>query len=196
MNKNLPKAQRVGVFVDVQNIYYSARHMYGAKVNFKALLQEAVQGRTLVRAIAYVVRSEDISRAEFFQVLENLGYEVKVKDVQIFVDGSKKADWDIGIAMDMIEMAPRLDTLVLVSGDGDFVPLVEHLQRALGCRVEAMAFGKSASGKLREAANEFTDLDAHTKKFLITKPHGAKGPAGELETHHEGVDKVARGHRR
>lgn len=187
MAKNPPKAQRVGVFVDVQNMYYSARHIYNSKVNFKALLNEAVRGRTLVRAIAYVVRSEDISREEFFQVLQNLGYETKVKDVQVFVDGSKKADWDIGMAMDMIEMAPRLDTLVLISGDGDFVPLVEHLQRAMGCRVEVIAFGKSASGKLREAANEFTDLDAVSKRFLIARARPQRVPSGELETHHAGT---------
>ncbi len=195
MTKAPPKAQRVGVFIDVQNMYYSARHMYNSKVNFKALLNEAVRGRTLVRAIAYVVRSEDISREEFFQVLGNLGYEIKAKDVQVFVDGSKKADWDIGIAMDMIEMAPRLDTLVLISGDGDFVPLVEHLQRAMGCRVEVIAFGKSASGKLKESANEFVDLDASTKKFLIARAKPLR-PSGELETHHQGVERSARGHAR
>lgn len=187
MARGPPKAQRVGVFVDVQNMYYSARHIYGSKVNFKALLKEAVKGRTLVRAIAYVVRSEDISREEFFQVLNNLGYETKVKDVQVFVDGSKKADWDIGIAMDMIETAPRLDTLVLVSGDGDFVPLVEHLKRALGCRVEVIAFGKSASGKLRDAADDFTDIDSKPSKFLIAKAKPRRVPRGELETHHEGT---------
>ncbi len=198
MAKNTPKAQRVGVFVDVQNMYYSARYMYNSKVNFKALLQDAVQGRTLVRAIAYVIRTEDVGREEFFKVLENLGYEVKGKDIQVFVDGSKKGDWDIGIAMDMIELAPRLDTLVLISGDGDFIPLVEHLQRALGCRVEVIAFGKSASGKLKEAANNFIDLDANPRKYLISrmaKP-AARAPSGPLETHHEGVGQGARAQRR
>jgi uncharacterized LabA/DUF88 family protein len=128
-----------------------------------------------------------LSREEFFKVLENIGYEVKGKDLQVFVDGSKKGDWDIGIAMDMIELAPRLDTLVLVSGDGDFVPLVEHLQRALGCRVEVIAFGKSASGKLKDAADEFTDLDANPRKFLISRARPAHVRAGEIETHAAGV---------
>jgi uncharacterized LabA/DUF88 family protein len=187
-----PKAQRVGIFVDVQNMYYSARHIYNSKVNFKALLNEAVEGRTLVRAIAYVIRTEDFSREEFFKVLGNIGYEVQAKDVQTFADGSKKGDWDIGIAMDMIEMAPRLDTLVLVSGDGDFVPLVEHLKRALGCRVEVIAFGKSASGKLREAADKFTDIDVESRKFLITgarqEAPRPRGPTGPIETHHRGME--------
>ncbi len=189
MARAQPKAQRVGVFVDVQNMYYSARHIYNSKVNFKALLNEAVEGRTLVRALAYVIRTEDLSREEFFKVLENLGYEVQAKDVQTFADGSKKGDWDIGIAMDMIEMAPRLDTLVLVSGDGDFVPLVEHLKRALGCRVEVIAFGKSASGKLRDVADHFTDIDAESRKFLIAgaRPPRPIGPTGPMETHHKGM---------
>ncbi len=198
MAKNPPKAQRVGVFVDVQNMYYSARYMYNSKVNFKALLNEAVQGRTLVRAIAYVIRTEDVGREEFFKVLENLGFEVKGKDIQVFVDGSKKGDWDIGIAMDMIELAPRLDTLVLISGDGDFIPLVEHLQRALGCRVEVIAFGKSASGKLRDVANNFIDLDENPRKYLISRAARpvARAPLGLLETHYEGVGQGARSQRR
>jgi uncharacterized LabA/DUF88 family protein len=191
-----PKAQRVGIFVDVQNLYYSARHIYNSKVNFKVLLGEAIEGRTLVRAIAYVIRTEDLAREEFFKVLGNLGYEVKAKDVQIFADGSKKGDWDIGIAMDMIEQAPRLDTLVLVSGDGDFVPLVEHLKRALGCRVEVIAFGKSASGKLREVADKFTDIDANPKKYLISRKPEPRAPAGPIETHHMGVEKGVRSQRR
>ncbi len=194
--KNTPKAQRVGVFVDVQNMYYSARYMYNAKVNFKALLQDAVQGRTFVRALAYVIRTEDVGREEFFKVLENLGYEVKGKDIQVFVDGSKKGDWDIGIAMDMIEMAPRLDTLVLISGDGDFIPLVEHLQRALGCRVEVIAFGKSASGKLKEAADSFIDLDENPRKYLISRAVKPRAPEGQIETHHQGVEHSARTQRR
>jgi uncharacterized LabA/DUF88 family protein len=194
--KNTPKAQRVGVFVDVQNMYYSARYMYNSKVNFKALLQDAVQGRTLVRALAYVIRTEDVGREEFFKVLENIGYEIKAKDIQVFVDGSKKGDWDIGIAMDMIELAPRLDTLVLISGDGDFIPLVEHLQRALGCRVEVLAFGKSASGKLKEAADNFIDLDENPRKYLISRAVRPRAPEGQIETHHQGVDKNVRAQRR
>ncbi len=164
-----PKGQRVGVFVDVQNMYYSARFMYDAKVSFKAILQDAVKNRSLIRAIAYVIRTEEVKKEIFFEALANIGFEVKGKDLQIFYGGAKKGDWDIGIAMDAIELAPRLDTIILVSGDGDFVPLVQHLQKALGCRVEVMAFGKSASGKLAEAADEFLDMDQNLKRYLISK---------------------------
>ena len=164
-----PKAQRVGVFVDVQNMFYSAHHLFKQHANFQAILKEAVGGRQLVRAIAYVIKTEEFSKEPFFEALDKMGYEVNAKELQVFAGGGKKGDWDIGIAMDMIELAPRLDTLVLVSGDGDFVDLVEHLKRAMGSRVEVIAFGKSTSSKLREAADSFTDLGSNPRKFLMRK---------------------------
>lgn len=185
--KEQPKGQRVGVFVDVQNMYYSARFAYNAKVNFKSILQEAVGGRNLIRAIAYVIKAEEVEKESvFFDALGHIGFQVKSKDLQIFYGGAKKGDWDIGIAMDMIELAPKLDTVILVSGDGDFVPLVLHLQRALGCRVEVVAFGKSASSKLFEAADSFTDMDLNLKKFLIERKLERKPINQEVETHHAG----------
>ncbi len=164
---NLYKEQRVGVFVDVQNLYYSARNVYKSKVDFRAILKEAIKGKNLIRAIAYVIRADVKDEKNFFEALKNLGYEVKEKDLQIFYGGAKKGDWDIGIAMDLIELAPKLDTVILVSGDGDFVPLVRHLKHALGCYVEVMAFGKSSSQKLIEAADNYLDLDSDPQKFLM-----------------------------
>ncbi len=167
MPTKIYKQQRVGVFVDVQNMYYSAKNLYKAKVNFKAVLNEAGRGRNLIRAIAYVVEAQELKEKSFFEALLNIGFEVKAKELQVFYGGMKKGDWDIGIAMDCIELAPKLDTVVLISGDGDFKELIEHLQRALGCRVEVMAFGRSASSKLKETADEFIDLDRNYRKFLI-----------------------------
>ncbi|RLE47498.1 hypothetical protein DRJ25_02260 [Candidatus Woesearchaeota archaeon] len=161
------KAQRISVFVDVQNLFYSARALYNARVNFKSILEEATAGRMLIRASAYVIRTEEIKKEQFFDALSRIGYEIKAKDLQVFAGGAKKGDWDVGIAMDAIEQAPKIDTIVLVSGDGDFVPLVEHLRRALGCRVEVMAFEKSTNKQLKETADSFTDLGKNTKKFLI-----------------------------
>ena len=161
------REQRVGVFVDVQNMYYSAKNLYGAKVNFANILRQAVSGRRLVRAIAYVIKADIKEEKSFFDALEKIGYEVKAKDLQTFAGGAKKGDWDIGIAMDTIELAHKLDTIILISGDGDFVPLVEHLRRALGCRIEVMAFGPSSSGKLKEEADEFLDMDKDKRRFLI-----------------------------
>jgi len=160
------KAQRVGVFIDVQNMYYSAKSMYKAKVDFAEILKTAVNGRSLIRAITYVIKADIKEEKNFFGALENIGFEVKSKDLQIFIGGHKKGDWDIGIAMDMIELAPKLDTAILVSGDGDFAELVRHLKHALGVRVEVIAFGKSSSSKLKEAADQFTDLDLNPRKFL------------------------------
>ena len=161
------KEQRVSVFVDVQNMYYSAKNLYNAKVNFAQVLRNAVMGRKLVRAIAYVIKADIKEEKNFHDALEAIGYEVKSKDLQTFAGGAKKGDWDIGIAIDAIELANKLDTVVLVSGDGDFVPLVDHLKRALGCRVEVMAFGPSSSGKLRDEADEFIDMDKNKIKYLI-----------------------------
>lgn len=161
------KEQRVGVFVDVQNLYYSARALHSGKVNFKEILKEVVSGRKLVRAIAYAVRAGERDEETFHKALDGIGFEVKLKDLQIFYGGNKKADWDVGIAIDAIELAPKLDVVVLISGDGDYIPLVEHLKRALGCRVEVAAFGRSCSSKLKEAADDFLDLDS--KKFILSR---------------------------
>lgn len=164
---DLYSGQRVGVFVDVQNLYYSAKFMYKKKVDFSAILDEAVRGRNLIRAIAYVIKTDVKEEAHFFEALKYLGYEVRAKDIQIFYGGAKKGDWDIGIAMDTIELAPKLDVVVLVSGDGDFTPLVRHLKHGMGCFVEIMAFGKSSSAKLIEEADAFTDMDADAQRYLI-----------------------------
>ena len=159
--------QRVGVFVDVQNMYYSAKSIYKAKVNFAQILKAAVGDRSLIRAIAYVIKADVGEEQNFFDALEKIGFEVKAKDLQIFAGGAKKGDWDIGLAMDTIELAPKLDTIIIVSGDGDYVPLVQHLRHALGCRIEVIAFGKSSAASLRGACDSFIDLESDKKRYLI-----------------------------
>src|SRR6185369_7842494 len=129
-------AQRVGVFIDTQNLYHSAKHLYKSRVNFANVLQEAVGNRVLVRAIAYVISTEGGEEGGFFEALTKIGIETKVKGLQIFSDGAKKADWDVGIAIDAVKLAPKLDTIILVTGDGDFVPLIEFLDINKGCQVE------------------------------------------------------------
>ncbi len=160
------KEQRVGVFIDTQNLYHSARNLYQARVNFGAVLKDAVAGRKLVRAVAYVITTEAGDEKNFFEALSKLGIETKTKDLQIFAGGAKKADWDVGLAVDAIKMSPRLDSVVIVSGDGDFVPLVEYLQ-TIGVQVEVVSFGKSTSGKLREAVDDFVDLSENPRKYLM-----------------------------
>ncbi len=159
--------QRVGVFIDVQNMYYSAKNLFGAKVNFGNIVKEATAGRKLIRAIAYVVSTESKEEQPFFDALYNLGIETKDKPLQIFLGGEKKADWDVGLAVDAIRFSPNLDAIVLVGGDGDYVPLVEYL-RAHGKQVEVIAFGGTTSGKLIDSADDFIDLSQDKAKFLIT----------------------------
>lgn len=160
------REQRVGVFIDTQNLYHSARNLYKARVNFGAVVKEVVSGRRLVRAVAYVITTEAGDEKNFFEALTKLGIETKTKDLQVFSGGSKKADWDVGLAVDAIKMASRIDCAIIASGDGDFIPLVEYLQ-TLGVQVEVVSFGQSTSGKLREAVDDFVDLSENPRKYLI-----------------------------
>lgn len=159
--------QRVGIFIDAQNLYHSAKNLYGRKVNFGAVVEEALANRILIRAIAYVITSESGDEQNFFEALQKAGIETKTKDLQVFAGGAKKADWDVGLAIDAIKMGPKLDAIIIVSGDGDFVPLVEYLKTTAGCQVEIVSFGKSSSAKLKEVCDDFIDLDQDTRKFLI-----------------------------
>ena len=160
--------QRVGVFIDVQNMYYSAKNLFGQKVNFGNIVREAVAGRKLIRAIAYVVRTETKEETPFFEALYNLGIETREKDLQVFSTGMKKADWDVGLTVDAIRLAQSLDAIVIVSGDGDYLPLVEYLQKSAGKQVEVVAFGDTTSSRLIEATDDFIDLGKEKEKFLIT----------------------------
>ncbi|MBV9349738.1 MAG: NYN domain-containing protein [Patescibacteria group bacterium] len=161
------KAQRVALFIDTQNLYHSAKNLYRARVNFANVLKESVSGRILVRAVAYVVTTESGEEKAFFDALTKIGIETKTKDLQIFYGGAKKADWDVGMAVDAAKLAPKLDAVIIATGDGDFVPLVEYLKNGHGTQVEVIAFGKSASARLKEAADDFIDMSAEPRKFLM-----------------------------
>lgn len=182
------KNQRVGIFIDVQNLYHSAKNLYQGRVNYRELVKQLTGERQLIRAMAYVVKSEGVtdatgklldrdaraaheattngageqklsSEAAFFEALEGAGLELRMKDIQVYADGFKKADWDVGMAVDAIRMAPFLDVVILVTGDGDFIPLVDYLKWGLGRYVEVAAFRRSTSGKLQEAADSFINLE-------------------------------------
>lgn len=161
------KAQRVGIFIDTQNLYHSAKNLYRTKVNFDNVVKDSLAGRILIRAVAYVVTTESGEESPFFDALAKMGIETKTKDLQVFVGGAKKADWDVGLAIDAIKMAPKLDTVILASGDGDFVPLAEYLKTKEGCQVEVITFGRSCSGRLREVVDDFIDMDENPKRYLI-----------------------------
>ncbi len=151
-------SQRVAVLVDIQNMYYSAKHLHSAKVDYEVVLDKAVQGRNLVRAISYVITADVDDEENFHEALERIGYEVKAKELQVFYGGEKKGDWDVGIATDMMRLARKVDTIVLVSGDGDFTEVLKYA-RATGCRGEVMSFRKTASSRLLDEADDFVSMD-------------------------------------
>lgn len=158
--------QRVGVFIDVQNMYYSGKNLYSAKVNFGAIVKNSIADRKLIRAFAYVISTEGHEEQPFFEALYNLGIETREKQLQIFYGGEKKGDWDVGVTVDAIRLAPMVDTIIIVSGDGDYVPLVEYLKNQ-GKRVEIVAFGQTTSSKLIDSADDFMDLSEDKAAYLI-----------------------------
>lgn len=160
------KEQRVGILVDVANMYHSAKNLYSRRVNFKEILTKAVADRKLIRATAYVIHSESEEETAFFEALSQQGFEVRMKDLQVFAGGAKKADWDVGIAIDAIKLADKLDVIIIVSGDGDYLPLVSYLQNNKGCLVEVMAFRKTCSSRLIEEVDDFIDLGSDRKYLL------------------------------
>ncbi len=171
------KEQRIGIFIDIQNLYHSAKNLYSGRVNYAELMKFLIADRKLVRALGYVVKSDVmVGEESFFEALGKAGIELRIKDIQVFPGGAKKADWDVGMAVDAIRMAPMLDIILLVTGDGDFVPLVEYLKWGLGRGVEVAAFSRTTSGKLREAADRFLDIESIPKVLFksISKPRRGK----------------------
>ncbi len=160
------KEQRIAVLIDVQNLYHTAKNIYKTRVDFGQILKSATDGRKLIRAFAYVIRTESGEEKAFFEALIQLGIETRVKDLKEFSSGVKKADWDVGLVVDAIRVAPGVDALIIISGDGDFVPMVEYLKNQ-GKRVEVVAFGKTTAQKLIEAADEFIDLDQNPNQYLL-----------------------------
>jgi uncharacterized LabA/DUF88 family protein len=158
--------QRVAVLADSQNLYHSAQSLYSRNVDYSSLLEKAVQERTLVRAIAYVIRADSDDEERFFEALVDIGFETKIKDIKTFGDGTKKADWDVGMSLDAVTLADHVDAVVLCTGDGDFARLCSHLRHE-GVRVEAMAFGSSTADELIEATDSFVDLGEREETFLL-----------------------------
>jgi len=158
--------QRVAVLVDSQNLYHSARSVYTQNIDYAALLEEAVDGRQLTRAIAYVIRADAPEEESFFEALVDIGFETRIKDIKTFADGSKKADWDVGMSLDAVTLANHVDTIVLCTGDGDFARLCSHLKHE-GVKVETISFGESTAEALVDAADEFTDMSEETDRFLL-----------------------------
>jgi len=158
--------QRVAVLADSQNLYHTAQSLYSRNIDYSSLLSEAVSDHELTRAIAYVIRADSPEEEKFFDALIDIGFETKIKEIKTFGDGSKKADWDVGMSLDAVTLANHVDTVVLCTGDGDFSRLCSHLRHE-GVKVEVMAFKSSTAEELIEATDEFTDLSEEEDTYLL-----------------------------
>ena len=173
-SRQLFKNQRVAVFVDIQNLYYSARDAFNRKVDFEKVLYTVLDERVLVRAIAYLVKLHGVDQKGFINTLKHIGYQVREKEPKVFkrldengnLWTTVKADWDMGIAMDAISLAEKIDVAILASGDGDFVELVRYLHTK-GVKVEIAAFKQTAAKELIEIADEFIDLTSFGEDIFL-----------------------------
>ena len=159
-------SQRVAVLADSQNLYHTAHTLYSRNVDYTEMLSAAVGDRDLVRAIAYVIRADSPAEEDFFEALHDIGFETKIKDIKTFADGSKKANWDLGMCLDAVTLASKVDTVVLCSGDGDFARLCTHLRHE-GVRTEVIGFESSTAEELLAAADSAIDLSEDEERFLL-----------------------------
>jgi uncharacterized LabA/DUF88 family protein len=158
--------QRVAVLADAQNLYHTAQSLYSRNIDYSALLEKSVQGRELVRAIAYVIRADAPDEERFFEALIDIGFETKIKEIKTFGDGSKKADWDVGMSLDAVTLGNKVDAVVLCTGDGDFSRLCSHLRHE-GVRAEVMGFEQSTADELVRAADSFVNMTERKESFLL-----------------------------
>jgi len=171
--------QRVGIFIDTQNMYYSARYLFRRKVDFKHIVEDAKSGRRLIRAMAYVIKTKGDEAKPFFEALEKAGIELREKDLIEYASGHKKGDWDVGLTIDVVRMLDMLDVVVLVSGDGDYAPLIQFCQ-ARGRIVELISFGETTSSILTGIIDAHIDMSQNKKRYLIgpaVRPQEKNKPA-------------------
>ena len=152
--------QRVAILVDVQNVYYTTRQAFGRHFDYNAFWAQATAGREVVAAHAYAVDRGDDKQRQFQNILRAIGFEVKLKPYIQRRDGSAKGDWDVGIALDAIELAERVDRLVLVSGDGDFALLVQRVGERFAVPVEVYGVARLSAEALVRAASPFIAIEA------------------------------------
>lgn len=174
-------SQRVAVLIDTQNMYHSAKHIHGARLAFGKVVEALAGGRPVVRAIAYVAKSKTGEEQPFFDAMTEMGIELKIKDIQEFSSGEKKADWDVGIAVDAVKLAEKVDTIILMTGDGDFVPLVEYLH-GHGVIVEVAAFAESTNAALKSVVDRFFDISSQGHEFLIGGKYSRHATAPRSES--------------
>lgn len=163
MNKALEK---VSIFVDVQNIYYTCRQAYQSSFDYNKFWAQITEGREVVAAIAYATDKGDEKQRQFQNILRAIGFTVKLKPVLKRLDGTTKADWDVGIALDVYEEAPLCDTIVLASGDGDFDILLHRIKKRFDTQSEVYGVKKLTSDFLIAEASQFYPID---ERLLLKK---------------------------
>lgn len=149
----------VSLFVDVQNIYYTTRQIYGRSVNYNKFWAQTTEDRNLQHAFAYAIDKGDEKQKQFQNILRAIGFEVRLKPFIQRSDGSAKGDWDVGITVDIMEYAPRSDVVVLASGDGDFDILVAHIISRYGVEVEVYGVPELTATSLMSKATRFIAID-------------------------------------
>lgn len=152
--------QKVALFVDVQNVYYTSRQAFNRNFDYNAFWARATGGRQVVAAYAYAIDRGDQKQREFQNILRAIGFTVKLKPFISRADGSAKGDWDVGITIDALETTVEADVVVLVSGDGDFDLLVNKLRVDKGKRVEVYGVAALTAASLKQAASEFIAIEA------------------------------------
>ncbi|ELR64831.1 hypothetical protein C942_01921 [Photobacterium marinum] len=151
--------EKVAIFVDVQNIYYTVKDTYGCNFDYNAFWAEATQDREVVAAYAYAIHRGDEKQRQFQNILRGIGFEVKLKPFIQRSDGSAKGDWDVGITLDVIEHAPDVDRIILLSGDGDFDLLVDKVQTKYSTQVEIYGVPGLTAGSLINTASFFREIE-------------------------------------
>lgn len=156
-------SQKIAILADVQNLYHSARQQYGGRVRFDKLIDGLKSGRSLIRAMAYVVQKPDVPQSNFLDALEKFGFDLRVKEMKMrqSTDDNRmvpsRTSWEVGLSLDAAELCQKVDSVIVVSGDGCYVPLIHYLQ-AHGCRAEVCAFESSVSAELMKTADRFISI--------------------------------------
>jgi len=151
--------QKAAIFVDVQNIYYTVKHSYQRHFNYHAFWQQATANRDVIAAFAYAIDKGDSKQQGFQQILRNIGFEVKLKPYIQRSDGSAKGDWDVGITLDVIEYAPTVDVIILLSGDGDFALLLDKVNHVYHVKTEVYGVPALTAPALIQSASRFIAID-------------------------------------
>lgn len=150
--------EKIGIFVDVQNVYYTTKEAFGCGFDYNAFWKEATLDKKVVCAFAYAINRGDEKQLRFQNMLRAIGFEVRLKQYIQRKDGSSKGDWDVGITIDMLEWADKVDSMILVSGDGDFAILVDALRKKHNVEVTVYGAEKLTAQALIVSANAFRPI--------------------------------------